>query len=366
MISIGCLVMASSIIPISIDDSIAGKRGCDIACMSTPWLAASGFTLIFSALFSKIWRLHKLFKNAMSFRRVEVSPKDVILPLVILMSLNFAFLAIWTVADPLYFERVDTGRTGDGDLSSYGRCTSDGQATTVMLSLILVVNFVAILLATFQAHQTRNLSTEFSESKYIALCMVSILQALLIGTPVLIIASTNPTANFIVRSMLVFVICMSVLGLLFLPKFFQQKEHTRSVGSNMMNDSSMYHSRITSSVQAFHRPGTVSSIRESAERGYKSDQSGCLADQDRSERSRYSHAPDPQAIIRAIKEQDPSRIDKSVLSFAEDSASSILPETPQQPSVSFRNADNDEPPMSIEIRTSNEADEEDKSWREDY
>ena len=82
---------------------------------------------------------------------------------------------------------------------------------------------IAIVLANFQAYQARNISTEYSESKWIAFSMVSILQAMMIGAPILILASTDPTASFIVWSMLIFVICMSILGLLFVPKMMSHK-----------------------------------------------------------------------------------------------------------------------------------------------
>ena len=39
LICIGCFVMASSIIPLSIDDSIASQRGCSMACMGFPWVS---------------------------------------------------------------------------------------------------------------------------------------------------------------------------------------------------------------------------------------------------------------------------------------------------------------------------------------
>ena len=38
IICAGTFIFGSAIIPLSIDDEIATERGCDIACMSTPWL----------------------------------------------------------------------------------------------------------------------------------------------------------------------------------------------------------------------------------------------------------------------------------------------------------------------------------------
>jgi hypothetical protein len=56
----GTLLMASSGIPNAIDDSVASAQGCTIACMSKMWLLSIGFTLTFSALFSKLWRINKV------------------------------------------------------------------------------------------------------------------------------------------------------------------------------------------------------------------------------------------------------------------------------------------------------------------
>ena len=39
LICVGCLIMASSIIPLSIDDGIVSPEGCSIACMAFPWVS---------------------------------------------------------------------------------------------------------------------------------------------------------------------------------------------------------------------------------------------------------------------------------------------------------------------------------------
>lgn len=46
LICLGTFITACSIIPLSIDDSIASQRGCDIACMAVPWLFSIGFAVV--------------------------------------------------------------------------------------------------------------------------------------------------------------------------------------------------------------------------------------------------------------------------------------------------------------------------------
>lgn len=68
MVCLGTIILASTIIPLSIDDQHSSKSACDAACVSAPWLFSIGFTMIFSALFSKLWRVNKVgkLKNMLS------------------------------------------------------------------------------------------------------------------------------------------------------------------------------------------------------------------------------------------------------------------------------------------------------------
>jgi len=237
LICLGTLIMGSSIIPMGIDDSIASQRGCSTACMATPWLLAIGFSVSFAALFSKIWRLNILMKSGARLRKIEVTIKDVLSPFAVLLVLNVVFLLVCTLVDPLYWERVDLGRTGAGEVESYDRCVSFGTASTVMLWLIVAVNITAMILANVQAYQTHHLSVAYNESKFIGLSIVSILQASLIGLPLLFLSNTNPTARYVVRVILVFVVCISILGFIFVPKMLRSKsaadnERTSITGSN--------------------------------------------------------------------------------------------------------------------------------------
>ena len=76
-ICFGVLVMGSTLVPLSIDDEIASQRGCDVKCMSLPWLLSFGFSIAMSALIAKLWRINKLFGATRRFRRVQVRAKDV-------------------------------------------------------------------------------------------------------------------------------------------------------------------------------------------------------------------------------------------------------------------------------------------------
>ena len=167
--------------PLSIDDEIASVQGCSIACMAAPWFLGIGFSCSFSALFSKTLRVNKLFGAANSFQRIIVTVKDVMKPFIVLLSLNVILLSIWTANNPMVWTRTQTTLT-----SSYGSCKLRNSRGAGLMPVILfgLLNVITLIAANVQAFRARQISDEFSESKYIAIALASILQAIIIGGPV--------------------------------------------------------------------------------------------------------------------------------------------------------------------------------------
>ena len=135
------------------------------------WLVSLGFTFIFSALFSKLWRINKVFAAASSMKRVTITERDVLKPFVVLVTLNFVILLSWTLVDPMLFERVYTD-----ELTSYARCVPQGDQWKGFISVLAILNFFALVVVNVQAYQARSINDELSESKYIGLATLSMLQ----------------------------------------------------------------------------------------------------------------------------------------------------------------------------------------------
>lgn len=215
------------------------------ACMAFPWLLSIGFTMTFSALFSKIWRLNRVFENAAAFRRVKVKERDVIMPFVVLMASNFTLLLLWTLLDPLKWHRTEP----DQNYNSQGYCQADGDLWIVFFALIGSINFLALMLANIQAFFARKITTEFSESSYVMMTMVSLLQALIIGAPLLILVRENEVVVYFVWSALIFVVVMATLSLMFGPKMMlvRQRALDRAAGIDPSRNNTRYSSGVRNS-----------------------------------------------------------------------------------------------------------------------
>jgi hypothetical protein len=99
--------------------------------------------------------------------------------------------------------------------------------SAIYLSLLAIVNLSVLLFANYQAYLARDLPSEFSESTHITIAMGSLLEVFLLGIPLLFVASSDPTINYLIRSILVTVTCLSALLPIFLPKYFQHNVNRR-------------------------------------------------------------------------------------------------------------------------------------------
>ena len=227
MICAGTFLMGSTVIPLSIDDSIATSETCTRACMTAPWLFCVGFTTAFAAVFSKIWRLNRLLASSKVFRRTKLEVKDVLAPFVVLLTLNIIFLLVWTLVDPMYWQRKPLIGSEDG-LSSFGVCNIGRTGVSVaMVCCLVAVALSVVILANWEAYKARKVCVEYSESKYVALAMICFLQVIVVGLPLIALVHTNPPAGYFVKVAIISVLSLSLLFLIFIPKMHFLKEERK-------------------------------------------------------------------------------------------------------------------------------------------
>ena len=129
------------------------------------------FLMIFrhpnALLRSKLWRINIVMKHAKGFKRVKVLPKDVIVPLVVLLGLNLLVLIVWSIIDPLKWDLVTIMEDPifKRPILVQGECS--GQNRDAFLGALLAINGIAIALTLWQAYLARNIRTDLSESKYV-------------------------------------------------------------------------------------------------------------------------------------------------------------------------------------------------------
>lgn len=243
LLCVGAFIMASSIIPMSLQEPVPGL---DIACMASVWLFSIGFVASFSSLFCRMWRLNRLMDSSQVYRRIVVRAQDVLYPIVILMGLNVILLTTWSILDPLRWTRRPLGYSSVDEFGRMGEsiatCSSLNKTTeTIFYALYFAINFSAVLFANYQSYLARNIRTEFNESYYVAIAMATMGEAALIGIPVLVLLRNSPSAYFCARSVVISISCLCFLLPTFVPKMRLQgkslREPVRKVANSVSNDS---------------------------------------------------------------------------------------------------------------------------------
>jgi Receptor family ligand binding region/7 transmembrane sweet-taste receptor of 3 GCPR len=247
MLLIGTLVMASSIIPMTFQEPTS-QRGLDIACMATPWLFVLGFSTSFSAISAKAWRISIVVREAVGMNRVIIRARDVLVPFALLMIINITLLALWTFLDPLVWTRIAVNNTDifGRSIESYGICKGKNNSSDLALVfavLLAVTNAIVVVVAFYQVWSTRHFPSAFNESSYIALSMSILLEAFLLGLPILFLVNSTPAAFFIVRVLVVSASCLALLGPTFVPKLWIQHKEAKGARATMMNEWAEYMAR---------------------------------------------------------------------------------------------------------------------------
>lgn len=153
--------------------------------------------------------------------------RDVFVMFLFLFTMNVSILLSWTIVAPLEWDRHvrSTTDTFGRPVESYGICTNEDALPFVIL--LITANLLTLVTANFWSYKTRNIETEYHESRFIAIAMASVLQAWCMGIPILIMVWDNPQAKFFVCIGIVFVTCAALLGLIFVPKIVAVSQDRR-------------------------------------------------------------------------------------------------------------------------------------------
>mmetsp|Transcript_11112 Transcript_11112/g.19018 ORF Transcript_11112/g.19018 Transcript_11112/m.19018 type:complete len:1156 (-) Transcript_11112:219-3686(-) len=220
-ILLGALISVSAIIPLSLQDddvfyTSSDTSGLDMACQAAPFLYSIGFAYLYSSLWLKTWRLGRIFDNP-KLKRIFITNRKMQafqgLLLIVIIALNI----VWIEVDPLRWERVDLTTDSQGNvLTSYGRCYSE--KSLVLVAPLAAILLLSLLYGIYLIYQSRRIPSEYGEGRYIGFALTIAFESLVLGIPVLFLASNNPTTSFIIKMCIILATSAATVGFLFLPK----------------------------------------------------------------------------------------------------------------------------------------------------
>jgi len=221
-ISIGTVVFASAIVPLSFDEGDGWDEAqLDIACMSIPWLVSLGHIITYSALFAKLWRVHRVLQ----FTRRKVEIRRVAWPAAILTMLALFILGLWTGLDTLQWERITIyAYTGE----SIGHC--DSEFTGAYAVGLAVLMLIPTIFTGIMAWKTKDVDDAYAESWWTFMLIFVQGELLVVGIPVIfILRSLSTDGKYIGYVILLFALPVSALVILMMPKVLAYARAVRGV-----------------------------------------------------------------------------------------------------------------------------------------
>jgi len=253
----GSVCTLVTVIPMGIDESNSNNPGS--ACLARIWLDVVGTTLVLSALFSKLWRVNQIFRASAAFQRKTVRARDVLWPFAILFTLNVVFLIVETVKDPPTWVREPVERS-DGN-STVGLCQSQGIGY-LMETLRNIVTVVAVVILCVQAYRARDISSEYSEARGVALALFSWLQASIIAEPMgYMLEETNTKAKYTLAVLYTVSVNISMLLFIFIPIVSHERKAERKARRNAGGSSRPTNVRVTGLATTTNTSGDSAALR---------------------------------------------------------------------------------------------------------
>lgn len=214
LLCVGATLVAASSIFVSFDeDKGKSEEQLDRLCSAFPWFAVVGYSVMYCALFSKLWRLSQL----MQMRRKAVKIQQVLAPFCILNGCILVILTVWQIVKPFQWER---SVISEEPYETYGECVTEDGSLPFTIP-IAVLMFLALLTTAYYSWKLRNVQSELSESKMIFAGIFIHIQTWLVGVPIFYITDgVSKDAMYMMTVILTFTFSTSLVGFLVWPKIY--------------------------------------------------------------------------------------------------------------------------------------------------
>ena len=183
-------------------------------CVAQYWLLSLGFSLMFTALFAKTFRVWRIFNSGSKLKQIRITNTDLLLQLGAVLSFDLILNIVWSAVSPMQSEYVSVDPFRP--TYDYVQCT-----TGAAFPLISVAEKGFLLLSGISlTYLCRGVPTKFNETPYLAAAIYNC--ALLSAFVVPLVASDIGTrvVTYAVQVFGVQVMTVSTLSILFVPKFY--------------------------------------------------------------------------------------------------------------------------------------------------
>uniref|UniRef100_A0A061QLL2 Gamma-aminobutyric acid type B receptor subunit 2 n=1 Tax=Cupiennius salei TaxID=6928 RepID=A0A061QLL2_CUPSA len=223
LIGIICCLLCACLL--GLDGQFVGEESFNTLCQARAWLLTIGFTLSYGAMFSKIWRVHRLTTKSKSESKKVASWKLYVMVCVLLF-IDIIILSAWQFIDPLQrklevFPLEDPPESQDIKIApQLEHCESENNA--IWLGVIYGYKGLLLIFGIFLAYETRSVKVkQLNDSRLVGMSIYNVVVLCLITAPVTLVINSQTDATFAFVALAIIVCCFLSMALIFMPKIIE-------------------------------------------------------------------------------------------------------------------------------------------------
>ncbi|XP_077986305.1 gamma-aminobutyric acid type B receptor subunit 1-like isoform X2 [Glandiceps talaboti] len=256
IIVIGCIVCLSCVFLLGLDEKFVSSEIYPIICQLNAWVLCIGFDLAYGAMFSKVWRVHRLStkekaseaedkkrhrkKEERKKTRKEVEGWHLYIVVVIFIVVDIVICTVWTAIDPLHRKIQELAKeepVGQDDVEILPLLEyCDSHKHSVWLGVIFGAKGLLLIFGLFLAYETRNMSVkELNDSRFVGMSIYNVVVLCVITAPVTLIIRSQQNATFAFVSLAIIFCCLCTLLLIFVPKVLEMRRNPQGMDSHSLS-----------------------------------------------------------------------------------------------------------------------------------
>ncbi|XP_015186034.1 PREDICTED: gamma-aminobutyric acid type B receptor subunit 1 isoform X2 [Polistes dominula] len=251
---VGVIACFISVFLLGIDGRFVSPNEYPAVCQARAWMLSTGFTLAFGAMFSKVWRVHrlttktkadqaKLFigKQKVSSIQKKVQPWKLYTMVSGLLVMDIVLLGLWQGFHPLQRNievfPLESPPTGDDDARirpELEHCESEHNS--IWLGLLYGYKGIILVFGLFLAYETRSIKVkQINDSRYVGMSIYNVVVLCLITAPVTMVIASQQDASFAFVALAIIFCCFLSMALIFVPKVIEVIRHPRDKAESKYN-----------------------------------------------------------------------------------------------------------------------------------
>ncbi|XP_046649473.1 gamma-aminobutyric acid type B receptor subunit 2-like isoform X2 [Daphnia pulicaria] len=234
MAIVGSCLIYGAVILLGVDHAtLVHDSGFPFVCMGRAYFLSAGFSLAFGAMFTKTFRVHRIFSMRNSLLKNKLlADKQLIGLILVLLLMDTLVIGLWVALDPFERHLYNLVRV----VSSLDRsvvyqpqvevCRSN--RSSMWLGILYVKKGLLLVAGVYMAWETRKVAIPaLNDSPYIGMNVYNVVLTSLIVVFCDSLLSDRTTINYLVVATLILTSTTTALCLLFLPKFHAVWRQTR-------------------------------------------------------------------------------------------------------------------------------------------